>query len=112
MVSSHSFCHFWLLLLLFNCIVFCYFPVTISSVLFHSLIFSLGEATLPPLAPQSNYALPLPYVQHPLFIRPKGKETKFSTLPLEWKNVTGSFENVGGFGECVALNGSEEDNYR
>ena len=67
---------------------------------------------LPPLAPQSDFAIPLPYVQSPLFIRPHDKSTKFSTSHLQWKDVRENFETIGYFTECPAASGKTEDNYR
>ena len=67
---------------------------------------------LPTLVPQSEFAIPLPYVQSPLFIRPLGKNTRFSTSHLHWKDVSEGFEEIGYFTECPATSGREQDNYR
>jgi hypothetical protein len=67
---------------------------------------------LPPLIPQSDFAIPLPYVQSPLFIRPHDKDTRFSTSHLHWKDVRENFEDTGYLIECPATSARAEDNYR
>ncbi|XP_028393538.1 vacuolar protein sorting-associated protein 13D-like [Dendronephthya gigantea] len=71
-----------------------------------------GEAILPSLTPQSDFAVPLPYVQSPLFVRPHGKNTRFSTTHLHWRDVRENFEDLGYFIECPATSGRTGDNYR
>jgi hypothetical protein len=78
----------------------------------HSKSFFLAEVLLPTLAPQSDFAIPLPYVQSPLFIRPENKITRFSNQHLPWKDVRESFEENGYIIECPVIGGAKEEKYR